>query len=114
MLVLLGEQSGRQLLASALGVGVSWVDVHQGIFVVWCGATGLHLLGRIVPAVRLTVRRGGAQRVPGTLVRTLLLVATVATAVVLAVVLVRGDASWQHASFGPDHQRPTGAAATRG
>jgi hypothetical protein len=114
ILVLLGEQSGRQLLVAALGVGVSWVDVHQGIFVVWCGATGLHLLGRIVPAVRLTVRRGGAQRVPGTLVRTVLLVATAGAAVVLAVVLVRGDASWQHARVGPDHQRPTGAAAPRG
>ena len=114
VLVLLGEQSGRQPFFSALGFGVSWLSVHQGVFAVWCGATGLHLLGRIVPALRLTVRRGGAARVPGTLVRTLLLVAAAGTAVVLAVVLVRGDASWQQDRFRPDHQRPPGASAPRG
>jgi hypothetical protein len=113
LLVLLGEQSGRQVLVSVLGVGVSWVDVHQGIFVVWCGATGLHLLGRIVTALRLTVRRGGTPRVPGTLVRTFLLLAAAGTAVVLAVVLVRSDASWQQDRSRSDHQRPTGTVAPR-
>jgi hypothetical protein len=113
VLVLLGEQSGRQRILSALGFGVSWVTVHQGVFAVWCVATGLHLLGRIVPAVKLTVRRGGAPRVPGALVRTLLLVAAAGTGVILAVLLVRDDASWQHDRFGPDHGRPPGASAPR-
>jgi len=111
LLILLGEGSGRQRFVSALGFGVSWVTVHQGVFAVWCGVTGLHLLGRIVPAVKLTVRRGGAARVPGALVRTLLLVTAAATAVVLAVVLVRNDGSWQQDRFRPDGGRPPGASA---
>ena len=112
-LVLLGEQSGRRSILSVLGTDASWVTVHQGVFAVWCGATGLHLLARIVPAVKLTVRRGAAARVPGALVRTLLLVAAAGTAVVLAVVLVRDDTSWQQDRLGPDHGRPPGAMAPR-
>lgn len=114
LLILLGEQSGRQRLFAALGFGVSWVTVHQGVFVAWCVATGLHLLGRIVPAVRLTLRRGGAAPVPGALVRTLLLVVAAVTAVVLAVVLVRADASWQQNRSGSEHARASGASAPRG
>lgn len=114
VLVLLGEESGRRRILSVLGFGISWVSVHQGVFAVWCVATGLHLLGRIVPAVKLTVRRGGAARVPGALVRMLLLVAATGAAVVLAVVLVRNDTSWHQDRIGPDHARPPGAAAPRG
>jgi hypothetical protein len=112
VLILLGEGSGRQRFLSALGFGVSWVTVHQGVFAVWCVVTGLHLLGRIVPAVKLTVRRGGAARVPGALVRSLLLAAAAATAVVLAVVLVRNDTSWHQDRFRPEEGRPPGASAS--
>jgi hypothetical protein len=111
LLILLGEESGRQHV-SVLGFGISWVTVHQGVFAVWCVVTGLHLLGRILPAVQLTVRRGGAARVPGALTRTLLLVVAAATAVVLAVVLVRNDASWQRDRFRLDEGRPPGAWAS--
>ncbi len=114
LLVVLGEQSGRQQFLSALGFGVSWVSVHQGVFAVWCGATGLHLLGRIVPAVRLTVRRSTPGRVPGGLSRTLLLVAAAAAAVVLAVVLVRADASWQPGRFPSDHAHAPPSSLVRG
>ncbi len=106
LLILLGEQSGRQEMFSVLGFRVDWVTVHQGIFVVWCVATGLHLLGRIIPALRLTVRRGAAGRVPGSLVRAALLVAAGATAVVLAVALVRADGSWQRSGFDGDNRAP--------
>ena len=49
LLILLGEQSGRQHILSALGFGVGWVSLHQGVFAVWCVATGLHLLGGSSP-----------------------------------------------------------------
>ncbi len=113
-LVVVGEQSARQPIVSALGHGASWVTVHQGVFVVWGAATGLHLLGRIVPALRLTVRRGGAARVPGAFVRTFLLVAAAGTALVLAVALVRADASWQHDRFRANHERPPAVSAPGG
>lgn len=112
VLILLGEQSGRQQFFAALGFGVSWVTVHQAVFAVWCGATGLHLIGRIIPAVRLTVRRDGAPRVPGSLARAVLLVAAAGVAVVLAVVLVRADASWQNERFRPEHARAAGSSVS--
>jgi hypothetical protein len=114
LLVLLGEQSGRQHILTALGFGISWVSVHQGVFAVWCGATGLHLLGRIVPALQLTVRRGGAGRVPGAAARAVLLVAAGGAAVVLAVVLVRADASWQPGRFPSGHAHAPASSAPRG
>jgi uncharacterized membrane protein YhaH (DUF805 family) len=114
LLILLGESSGRQPIVSVAGVEASWVTVHQGVFAVWCGVTGLHLLGRIVPALRLTVRRGRAARIPGSLVRALVLVAAAGTAVVLAVALVGADTSWQHGGSGREHERPPGASAPGG
>lgn len=114
LLIILGEQSGRQRFFSALGFGVDWVTVHQGVFAVWCVATGLHLLGRIIPAVQLTVRRGDVARVPGAVARTFLLVAAAATAVVLAVVLVRADSSWQHDQFRHAGLRAPGSSAPQG
>ncbi len=114
LLVLLGEQNGRQHVLTALGFGISWVSVHQGVFAVWCGATGLHLLGRIVPAVQLTVRRSVPGRVPGAPARAILLVVAGGAAVVLAVVLVRADTSWQQGRFPSDHARAPASSAPRG
>ncbi len=112
LLILLGEQSGRRDLVSFLGFRADWVTVHQGVFVVWCVVTGLHLLGRIVPAVRLTVRRGAVPGVPGKLTRVGLLGLAGALAVVLAVVLVRADTSWHHDDrFARDRSQPQGAVA---
>ncbi len=111
LLILLGEQTGRQDLFSVVGQRVSWITVHQALFVVWGVATGLHLLGRIVPALRLTLQRGAAP-VPGVLSRGGLLAAAAVVAVVLAVVLVGADGSWQHADrFRSDRPPPQGAVA---
>jgi hypothetical protein len=100
LLVLVGEENARQSLFSVLGFGVGWLTVHQGFFLVWAGATGLHLLGRIVPALRLTLgpRFGGdaTARVPGALARAASVVAVGVVAVALAVVLVQTEGSWGH------------------
>ena len=93
LLVLLGPVRSGAALLDVVGFRVDWVTVHQGFFAVWVGATGLHLLGRFVPALRITL---GARDtgVPGAWSRWLLLAATAASAVVLAVVLVHADSSW--------------------
>jgi hypothetical protein len=67
-------------------------------------AAGLHLLGRLVPALRTTLVRepGRATTVPGRWARGLGFVVMVAAAVALAVVLVRADSSWAFHHFG-DH-----------
>jgi hypothetical protein len=98
LLVLLGEERSRQSLVSLLGFRLDWVSAHQGFFVVWVGAVGLHLLGRIVPALRLTVLTGGpATSVPGRWTRLLWFVTMAASAAALSVALVHADGSW--ASF---------------
>jgi len=109
-LVLLGEEAARRSLVTLLGFRADWVTVHQGFFAVWAGAAGLHLLGRIIPALRTTVLRRPAagQAVPGRWARGLWFVTMVAAAAALAVVLVHADSSWasdgfrDHAHFAPD------------
>lgn len=94
LLVLLGQDSSQQNIVSALGFGLSWVSVHQGFFAVWCVATGLHLLGRIVPALRISFGPERVARLPGTWVRAALVGACAVLAVALAVLLVHADGSW--------------------
>ena len=79
-----------------LGFRVDSVTVHQGFFAVWSVVTGLHLLGRIVPAFRITLAPGHAVAVsvPGAWTRGLLHALMVVSAVALAVVLVHADGSW--------------------
>jgi hypothetical protein len=95
LLVLLGPAAAHTSLMDVLGFRVDWVTVHQSFFAVWATVTGLHLLGRIVPALRITLAPGNtAAAVPGAAARWLLLAAMAASAVVLALVLVQAAGSW--------------------
>lgn len=100
VLVVLGEEDSRSPLVATLGLRIDWITLHQAAFAVWVTATGLHLVARIVPAVRLTVRADHSCRVPGDLARILVLLGVTVAAVGLAVVLVRADGSWHHERFG--------------
>ena len=93
LLVLLGPVRSHAALLDVLGFRIDWVTAHQGFFAAWVVATGLHLLGRFIPALRITVVAGSGS-VPGAWSRWLLLAATTASAVVLAVALVHADSSW--------------------
>jgi hypothetical protein len=95
LLVLLGPHRAHGSVLDVLGFRIDWVTVHQGCFAVWAAATGLHLLGRVVPALRITMASGGASgAVPGSWARRLLFAAMAVSAVALAVVLVHADGSW--------------------
>jgi hypothetical protein len=94
LLVVLGQGLAGHTLLQLPALRVDWVTLHQAFFAVWVVATGLHLLGRIVPALRITVGPGGADHVPGAWSRRLLLASVVVSAAVLAVVLVQADGSW--------------------
>lgn len=94
LLVLLGPVRSHAALLDVLGFRMDWVTIHQGFFAVWVVATGLHLLGRFVPALRITMLTPGSSSVPGAWWRWLLLAATAASAVALAVALVHADSSW--------------------
>ena len=58
VLILIGQQSSEHTLVSLLGYRISWVSRHQIAFAVWASATGVHLLGRIVPTLRIVFRAG--------------------------------------------------------
>jgi len=91
-LVYLGAERSLQPLVTALGFSVSPVTLHQAAFAVWAGATGVHVLARLVPALQLTVRRRLAH--PGRVLRMAAGLAVAASAVG-AVVLALGHAgSW--------------------
>jgi hypothetical protein len=94
LLVLLGPERAHGALLDVLGFRVDWVTLHQGFFAVWVVATGLHVLGRIIPAFRITLADPHGATVPGAWARWLLLAATAATAVALAVALVHADTGW--------------------
>lgn len=94
LLVLLGQDSSHQSLVSVLGFRADWVSLHQGFFALWLVAVGLHLLGRIIPALRATVVPGSATVVPGRWTRILWFVTMLASAAALAVLLVHADGSW--------------------
>jgi hypothetical protein len=103
LLVLLGEEHSHQGLISLLGFRLDWVTAHQAFFAVWVAAAGLHLLGRIVPALSATVVPGSGAVVPGRWARVLWLVAMVASAAALAVLLVHADSSWTSFHEFDDH-----------
>jgi hypothetical protein len=94
LLVLLGEERSHQSLLVLLGFRLDWVSAHQAFFAVWIVVVGLHLLGRLVPAVRTTLFLSSDAAVPGRSTRMLWFLAMVAAATALAVVLVHGDAGW--------------------
>jgi hypothetical protein len=106
VLVVLGEQSSRQAILTALGFRIDWITVHQAAFVVWAAATGLHLLGRIVPALRLTFGADHRGRLPGAARRVAVIPLVAVAAGVLAVVLVSAEGSWGHDDFGPGDHGP--------
>ena len=111
LLIVLGEEGGRAELVTVPGLQVDWVTLHQGWFAVWAAATGLHLLARIVPAIRLTVTSRRTRRVPGGLSRSAALGVAVLLAAVLAVVLVDIEGSWGRDDFrGHDRPPPAGSA----
>jgi hypothetical protein len=95
LLVLLGPVRSQATLLDVVGFRIDWVTVHQGLFAVWAVATGLHLLGRFIPALRLTLVSRRPNTVPGGgWSRWLLLASMTASAVALAVVLFHAGSSW--------------------
>lgn len=95
VLVAIGQDASYRTLVAPLGFQISWLTLHQATFAVWAVATGLHVLGRLVPAVRLAGGRSErARRVPGAALRLGVIALLLAAAAVTAVLLVQADTSW--------------------
>ncbi len=93
-LVLIGQQSSQVALVSLAGFRINWLAIHQGAFAVWATATGIHLVGRIVPAVRIVGRTATSARLPGGTTRLILSGVVIAAAIGLAFLLVHADTGW--------------------
>jgi hypothetical protein len=93
-LVALGSAS-HQTLFSALGFRVDAVTLHQAAFVLWLATSGLHVLGRLIPALqlsRIAAAPVAGRSLPGTSARLALggLTGAAATATGLLVVNLAG------------------------
>jgi hypothetical protein len=93
LLLLLGAQTSRNVVFTLPFLRVDWISLHQAAFAVWATATGLHLLGRLVPALQV-VARTARSKVPGGAGRSLAALAVVAAAVPLAVLAIHSVGAW--------------------
>jgi hypothetical protein len=113
MLILLGRDRSRSVLFTAHGQRVDWLTAHQGLFIVWAVLTGLHVLGRTVPALQLTIFRSHSpNNVDGARRRAAILIGTVAVAGLVAAFVLSASGSWQHRGHQRPLNSPTSAGAT--
>jgi hypothetical protein len=120
-LVALGVTGSQTVLFTVLGRPIDAVTVHQATFLVWAVATGLHTLGRIVPALRIVGARGArGSAVPGRVSRAVVLPVTLAVAGLAAAIVLGMSGSWlTDPGFHRPHHRPdrhvvSGAASEKG
>ncbi|MGB8650343.1 MAG: hypothetical protein WCD35_06740 [Mycobacteriales bacterium] len=103
-LAVIGQDATFRPLVTVAGHSVTWLTVHQASFAVWATATGLHVLARLIPSLHLTrSSREAAQ--PGSFLRAVALVTTVAVAAVLAWGVLGLSGSWTSTRFGPESGR---------
>ncbi len=108
-LILVSPDTGRQPFVSAAGFGVSLLMIHKASFVIWGIVTGAHTLGRLIPALQLTVLRAfDDRRVPGRRRRSATLVAAVVSGALAAVLALSVAGAWRtdlgdRAHFPGDH-----------
>lgn len=93
-LIVIGPAASRRPLLGTAGRAVDAVVLHKATFVVWFGVTALHVLGRLVPALRLTLP-SRASSVPGRFWRGSVIVLTMAAAVGAVVVVLAAAGPWQ-------------------
>jgi hypothetical protein len=116
LLLLVGPSGAFTPLVTVAGQRISVLTLHQASTLAWTVATGLHVLGRLVPAVQLTTRSGRSQDPPaGGWLRTCVFVGTLALAA-LAAVLALSLGHWsgsdlRHHFDQPGDPFPAGSGA---
>jgi hypothetical protein len=115
-LVALGEEGGRRTLFTLLGQRLDVLTLHQASFAVWAVVTGLHVLGRLLPAWQLTRPSGPAT--PGPRRRATTLVVALALAAVCAGWVLVHDGGWRSDQLGHGpgdfREHPPGAPSAPG
>lgn len=101
-LVALG-QSGQRSFLTVFGVGISAVTLHQAAFVLWLGTSGVHTLGRLIPALQLSRLAPAPSRVPqwipGARARIAVVGLAVATAAATGAIVLSLAGSWTNAPW---------------
>jgi hypothetical protein len=107
VLVVAGEPASREALVTVLGQPINLVAFHKVAFVGWAAITGLHTVGRLIPALQLTLaRRARLLLVPGRRRRATALVAACLVAVAAAVLVLGAAGSWRSRSADFHRQQP--------
>jgi hypothetical protein len=116
VVLVLGPTSAFEPWISIGGLAISALSLHQGCTVVWAVATGLHVLARTVPAVRLSFGTVHGGRTPGVAARLSALIYTVAIGLVAAVLVLRLSVAWTSGDLprGGERERGAEAAASTG
>lgn len=107
LLIAFGPSTTFQPLITVAGQQISWLTVHQVTFIAWGAATGLHVLARTVPAVKIAMQsQSYSDRVAGTLARGVALLTTVAVAALAVVIVLRFSGPWTGGDLHGLHHRP--------
>ena len=93
-LIVIGPDASRRRLPGTAGWAVDAIMIHKATFVVWLGVTTAHVLGRLVPALRLIVP-SPARVVPGRFWRGSAILLTLAAAAAVAAIVVAAAVPWQ-------------------
>jgi hypothetical protein len=93
-LILIGPEASRRPLLGTSGRALDAILIHKATFVVWFGVTTLHVLGRLVPALRLTLP-SRVRVVPGGFWRGAAILLTMAAGVAVVVIALGTVGPWQ-------------------
>lgn len=115
VLILLDRSQDRRVLFALLGQPVTALRIHQGLFLIWIVVVGLHVLGRFVPALELTLAGGPkGPSVDGRNRRGLALLVSLALGAIAASAVLAASTEWT-AGHGDrqGYSSPAGSATVR-
>lgn len=108
-LIALGRSTFTPILTVA-GFRVDALTLHQGAFIVWLAATGLHVLVRTVPALQITM--GPRHEIAGAPGRAGVLLATTLVSVAVSILVLQLSSDWTQAG-GDFHKQVPGTGRAR-
>jgi hypothetical protein len=99
-LIALGPDATHSVITTIVGQRVDALTVHQASFAVWLVATGLHVLARTIPALRLaTGAESGDVRVGGVPGRLLSVALSLVAGAVAAVLVLAAAHAWTSSAW---------------
>lgn len=106
-LIILGPGAGQRPFISVLGFGLDMLTLHQVMFFAFAAVAGVHVIARLVPAVKLLAGRAQRSRVvPGGTHRIAVVLVSLGTAALVAALILGTASAWgQHHDHGGRHHR---------